>query len=298
MIQRFLLLIFALVASQGMVAAQISGEININNPSPMLGEIFQLTLRVDVPVEGEILWPNFIGQWGAIEVLRVIESTEENFGATTRYQWVLEVVTWVVGEVILPEWGIAYTIIGGDDTRYSVEFSTLSVTVPSILAEDTPLDSLRPLKPLLEMDYFPTKVVISIGAGLLAGIILIIYQRFRRTSPKPPVEHAFPTEVMSHLDLLQPANQNPVEVYSTIGDVLRRYIGIRFAVDTTDCTTSELIQRVAQRTEGDVVRLRKLLEYIELVRFAGVIPAPETTAAVIKSAKRWIVDTDRRHIAI
>jgi hypothetical protein len=294
MTKRFIVLVLLLSNVRGLAFAQASAEIAISNSAPLIGEVFQVTLQIVVPVGAQVNWPSFVGDWGTIEVTSVSAVREENLTAISRHHLVLEMVAWAVGEITMPRWNITYSI-AGDATPYPVSLPQLTLTVPSILTEDIGAGELRPLKPLLELNYFPYRIVLSLSVGLLTAMSLLVYKRYQSQKSRKILTPVLSSSLITRLELLEPGETNTVSNYAVIGDSLRQYIGIRFSVNLADFTTADLLRYAAQQTDVDVGRLRKLLEYVDLVRFAGVIPTSATTMSVIASAKRWILETEQQH---
>lgn len=297
MIGRLLLILLGFFWLPFLTVAQDSAPLTSSNPTPLIGEPFQLTIRVNLPSNAVVTWPSLIGRWDSIEVLNASDLEQAVLGEITQYQQVLEVVAWKTGIIRTPQWAIPYA--SNDDTSPAELIITpLTITVPSVLGEEENAGVLRPAKPLIESAYFPYKIVISIGAGLLAVVVMHWYWRYRqkRTVIEREERLSAASISLSRLEALRLTPESSIEIYSGIADCLRRYVADRFSVQIEDVTSDELVKLLILRSEGDVTRLRKLLEYVDLVKFAQVVPTAETTTNVIKSAERWIVDIEQQHI--
>lgn len=218
----------------------------------------------------------------------------------TLFGWVVPFKT---GVITIPPIRAFYETTSG--ARGSVDSDSSSVYVRSILPENA--QDIRPLKPNISA---PSDVVSYILMGLLACILIAVVvfavrlsRRWRKKLPvseprvpsRPAHEIAFEElEKIASLNLLSQSRFK--EYYTFLSETLKRYIGNRFAFETLDLTTFELVIEIRQRdipnpAAGD---FRSFLERSDLVKFAKFVPAYDEMESAIEVVRELVERTMAR----
>lgn len=149
------------------------------------------------------------------------------------------------------------------------------------------------LEPLPWMRYGPAVAGICLALGLLA----VGYLLWRRRPAHGTSESVLaPDELaLSQLEQLQKEGliqqRRIKEFYSRLSDTLRGFIGTIFSFDGLECTTSELMERLAEQPVPRQVweETRKLLEEADLVKFAKYRPEGSVCEKALERARSLVV---------
>lgn len=159
---------------------------------------------------------------------------------------------------------------------------------------------VRPLKSQWEVppDYVKWALIALAGLALVAAIVWWIRRRRGRVIAAAP-EVRLPPDSIALAELEKIAGMGLIErgelkeYYTLVADVVRRYLGARFDVETLDRTTHELLAELARRRIS-VDGLGALLEEADLVKFAKFHPDLARAESAIERARRIVVETTPR----
>jgi hypothetical protein len=151
-------------------------------------------------------------------------------------------------------------------------------------AEDiTPIEEL----PLEDELSLVTVLTWAAGALFAAGMLALLVWRAtrwrRRPRPKLPPEQAAAAELDRLLALDLPGQGEVGQYFTSLGDVVRRYLDERYGLQTMRQTTAECLDAVRETAgwaEGRREGLRGFLEACDRVKFSGAA----ATAAECQSA--------------
>jgi hypothetical protein len=270
------------------VTARLSAD------SVRIGERVRLTLRAERAVGARVLFPPADAGgdvFGALEVVREAgrgTRSLEDGRAVDSVSY--EVTTFALDRVRVP--GLPIRVVEGADTT---RVSTAARTVPVASVVGADASGLRTGAPLLP---FPRPV----GRWLLwgaVGAVLIgggAYWWWRRPPPAEEgtarVSSAAPHEaVVTRLRALaaEADLQSPDAIkafYVALARILRVYLADAYDVAALETTTPEVVAALTARPDvpkAAVERVEAVLKRADLVKFAGVRPAPSAT----KETHRW-----------
>ena len=170
-----------------------------------------------------------------------------------------------------------------------------------------PAEDIRPLKGPAELwDWwsFLGWVLLSAAAAALLFLLARFWRGRRKIEkqsvpegpPKPPHETAL--EALSRLEQSDLLRKRELKLfYSELSDILRRYLGARFGVDTLDRTTWEIHRLLKE--EGVSLSVsdtaRDILEEADLVKFAKYFPPPEIPLKTLDHARTLVRQTCVSH---
>lgn len=289
----FLVLLMFLVSGVGNVRGQdeVRATFSADRGAPLIGEPVRLMLTIDAPADTAVTLPDFPLDWPPFMVTAVSLAQMTGSGGRRIYRQEISVILWHPGDHQTPEMFIEYVVAGSTETlRIAIE--PASFTVPSVLDPDKL--TLRPLKPLLTLPYVSPLVVLAgaagvIGAAFGAGRWLKQHRAAVALAPAPG-DNA--SRVLRELQRF--ASLPAFRAYPLIGDALRHYVEEQAGVPAEEMTTDELLTALAagpRFTEQHRLELRRILERVDLVKFAQYQPAAEATRKLVQAAARWIEST-------
>jgi len=287
----------------GVTAAQphLQADARVSVDSVRIGERFTLTLTVRRPAGAAAQFPTADADpivFGDLEVLdrrssrtrrpeagRVIESAS------------YEVTTFALDSAHVP--GLPVRVVGDGDTAV-VATSARTVPVPSVLEPGA--TDLREGDLLAPFPY-PLWAWLLLGAAVLVGIGGGGYLWWRTQTmadaetDRSASEEAAPQAVAAaRLRALRSHDlTDPEEVesfYVELADAVRTYLSRRLDIRTRERTTREVVRALARQTDVPAStrdRVQDVLEQADLVKFAGVRPAPPTATEALRDA-RTVID--------
>ncbi|MBI5669792.1 MAG: hypothetical protein HZC41_17480 [Chloroflexi bacterium] len=265
----------------------------MNKGAPLIGEPVRVTLTIDAPADAVVMLPDFPLEWPPFMVTGVSPAVVTEAGGRKTLHQEITAILWQIGDFETPETWIEYALSGSPES-FRIAVEPAFFTVPSVL---NPNDlTLRPLKPPLALPYVSPwlllgSTLILVGAAFGAGRWL----RRRRTVHTVQM----PEDVVSRtLRELQGISTLPASrAYPLVGDALRKYVEEQAGVPAEEMTTEELLAALqAQPRFGEPHRheLRRILERVDLVKFAQYQPEADSTRKLVQAAARWIETTAAR----
>lgn len=258
-----------------------------------IGERFQLTLTAERAAEARVLFPS-ADAFGALEVLGERERGTRSLNDERAVDSVsYEVTTFALDRARLP--ALPVRIIEGGDTTTAVTSPQL-VSVASVVGADA--SGLRTDTPLAPFPRSPWPFVLwgAVGAALVGGGAYWWWRRQTPSSaPTGTTAEATPYDtartrlrtLASSADWRDPDAVKPF--YVELADILRTYLADALGVAARERTTREVVadlRRRADLPDEAVDRVEAVLKRADLVKFAGVRPAPEKS----KETGRWTRD--------
>jgi hypothetical protein len=138
---------------------------------------------------------------------------------------------------------------------------------------------------------------------LVAGFFILrtLKRRAARALQKMLPKKPYDTATLERLDALLKAGWlekgNFKPFYFGVSEALKFYLGERFDFDARESTTSELFAFLRERvgmpglTEGVVVRIERLFEKMDPVKFADVVPNDGEARAIHREARELVSST-------
>jgi hypothetical protein len=194
-------------------------------------------------------------------------------------------------------------VIDGLDTVYSNQVALKVSTIP--VDTDNPEDFFdikevwKP--PFVLADYYPWIFGILISLFLICVVGYIIQRKrnqkplvpFRRETPKlPPHEQAImELNCIKQQKLWQQGRSK--EYYTSITEILRRYIVARFGINAMKMTSGEILDIIKRNSEADSVyeNLKQILQLADFVKFAKWNPLPDENDLSMMNAYLFVNQT-------
>lgn len=176
-----------------------------------------------------------------------------------------------------------------------VETPALPVTVDSLIGDDDDPSRFAEIKGSVGPRRFrphPIPALIA-GAVLLGcGVAGIVIARRRKSAAPPPRERALAE--LGALESKDPRGGEGESIVAAAADVVRRYIGDRFALRAPERTTREFLElaRTSQRISAPHQGLlATFLGHADLVKFAAARADAHAVAGALTAARRFVEET-------
>ncbi|MFQ5877131.1 MAG: hypothetical protein ACE5JH_05500 [Acidobacteriota bacterium] len=263
-----------------------------------LGDPIAVTLRLVYPEGWRIVSFEPERSLGSLVLLdRREEPTRRTEDGMLMDVLVLRVTAFEVGEGAIPRFEVSY--VDPEGLEVTARSEPIPFAVVSVLSEgDTePADIKGPVA----MPESPLWPWLLLGATALAAALYAWRRRRRRRAtaaatppapPRPPHETAYADlQRLLSSDLL--ARGRVKEFYIELSEILRRYVGARFRIETFERTTSEILEglREVRAGAGAITSSREFFGTCDLVKFAKYVPASEQTRAHVERAYRLVDET-------
>lgn len=196
-----------------------------------------------------------------------------------------------------------FVVIGQNDTVYSEQLALKVSTIPVDTSKPEEFSDIKDTwkPPFVLADYYPI-IYGVLFALLFICIIGYIIKRlknkqsiipFKKSEPKlPPHEQAIKElEEIKQQKLWQQGRNK--EYYTSITDVLRKYIVDRFGVNAMEMTSSEILDLLRKDENAKPVfdNLKQILMLADFVKFAKMNPLPDENNQSMNNAYLFINQT-------
>lgn len=286
------ILMLCLVVGIGFAHGQgeVRAAFSVDNGAPLIGEPVRLTLTVVAPADAVVTLPDFPLEWLPLMVTGVSPVSVTEAGGRKSLRQEITAILWQPGDYTTPETFVEYRLSGSPEV-FRIAIEPTFFTIPSVL---TPNDlRLRPLKPPLALPYVSPWLLL----GGVVGLAAVAFGVGRSLRVRQAVRAAqMPEDAVSRtLRELQGIGSLPAfRAYPLVGDALRKYVEQQAGVPAEEMTTEELLSALQAQSRFDEPRrleLRRILERVDLVKFAQYQPEADSTRKLVQAAARWIETT-------
>ncbi len=260
--------------------AEVTGEASVNPRLVRIGVPFEIILEIHADEEISISSPSFPEPDGVrLSRNRINDHTEMSVqGGQTQllYTAIAEYQPVEPGTYEIGPFRIRYTTATGHNRELQFE----PVTVEIYGDAPRPASTIIPGHMPWWWRYFVIALLVAMLAGLIAAWIALRRRQPRKAAPVPflpfgksPEQVAL--EEIKALPVPDAGDEPAVKIYyDQIDDILRRYITIRYDVQTQDLTTYEIRLEFhsKQRFDSRVKGLFVLLNDCDWVKFAKTRP--------------------------
>ena len=294
--------VIALLAWASTVGAEVhdaAGVVYVATDGPRdsvtVGQRFPVAYKLTAPDSLSFVTPAKIDA-GKCRVVSMAWHETRAEGAVERTADVFMVPV-ALDSVTVPPVSFDFVSPRGDTLRAWSEGFDVPIRRIALTSED-----LRPLKSQWDVPPDYVKWAAIALAVLALGALIVWWVRKRRARIVDVVpELRLPPDTIALAELEKIAALGLVErgefkpYYTLVTDVVRRYLGARFGVETMDRTTHELLDDLSRRRH-DVHGLEALLNEADLVKFAKLKPEAPAALRAIESARAIVVETTPREV--
>ena len=289
-------------------SAQIEGNVRPSNAPRIsgrfepdsigIGDRFTYSIEVEKDLVQTVIFPNFAASAG--EQFELIEDvpvdTLERDGRRLKLRKSFRLAAFQEGvQRILPQ--VMYADKNIIDTLYGEDTLSLLVTTFEIDSTSHSIFDIKPQKTLpFRFGEISGYLMWSLVALVVLAIGLYVAYRIMRhygkslsdifhpAPPMPPHEEAF--RALERLYVLRLCQHDKHKLYySTLTDILRRYIAARFEVGAMEMTSDEIIaaMREVELPKKAAMDMADVLRAADLVKFAKAIPESEENEAAYQA---------------
>jgi BatD DUF11 like domain len=269
----------------------------VEPPEAKIGEPFTRTLAITHPLAHryELVLPSDAGDFEVLDHSRRREDAGEN--ATTTFS--LRLSAFALGKLTLPP--LTFEVWTPEGAR-AFTSEPAEIVVVATLAEDAregaELRDIRPPEAVPVPSY--TLAWILLGVAAAAALAFPAWRWWRRPRPaKATPAPTRPLEVRTREALESLARENlpalgrTKEYYSRLSEIVRGYLGERYAVEALECTSSELLAALRGLPAPQLPRdaLAEFLSDSDLVKFARAQRTPDDCARSLDFAYLLVART-------
>ena len=275
--KHILLFFLSVITAQVCMAQAGSASATIDRNKILIGEPITLTLEATLPADVTPQWFQLdsIPHFEYIDFGKIDSTLNDN---EKRYKQVLSITSFDSGRWVIPSLSLE---VNG---RYYV---TDSLPVSVAFSNFDPRQDYHDIKDILEIDNPALAYVNWVLAGitLLSIIGLVYFVRKSRLAQGTVVKEISVldplAEAMQALESLRkqhlPEKGEVKRYYTTLNDVIRRFISRKMGYSTMEKTNEELLLQVKQTgiPHEEMIRLAQTLRMSDAVKFARYTPANE-----------------------
>jgi hypothetical protein len=263
-----------------------------------VGDQFHLTVSVTHGQAEQVHWPDSL-KLAPFELLGRATPPPTNEGDRVTSTLELTLTVFQLGDLDLPSIPVVVEGGGRSDTLAT---DAWKVTVRSVgVAQDSDIRDVKgPLS--IPRNWWTLVPWILGGLALVAGGYWLYRRYWRREARAEAVRPSpqFPPHWIAHqaLDDLERSDLlsrgQVKEYYDRASDIVRRYFEDRYQVAALEMATTEVLDGLQNvDMEPDTLdEVRRFLDTCDLVKFAKLIPSPETCRELVPAA-RHIVDATK-----
>ena len=280
--------------------APVTLEVGVDRSSVTVGDPVTLTFRLRHARDVSIVTFDADRALAALEVLdqkegapRVLED-----GRVEELRTVT-VAAYETGSKELAPVRVIYKDAAGREG--SVAARRVPINVTSVLTEgqNEPADLKKPAQ-LPERALWPWMLLAALLAAALLAFLWWRHLRRRPEAAAPaPAAPPRPAHEIAYAELQRLLSSNLLEkgavkeFYIELAEIIRRYLGRRFAIDTFERTSSEILDslRMARAPVKAMAMVSEFLSACDLVKFAKHVPDTDETRRTVESAYRLVDET-------
>jgi hypothetical protein len=288
-------------AAAGEGAVQLTGR--LDHISVTVGDPVVLTYTLHRPAASEVVSFDADQALSSLTVLNQMQGAPRALpDGSVEETRMLVVAAFKTGRQEIPALKVVTRDAAGHEA--TTASAPMSFDVASVLkeGETSPADLKHPFA-MVETRYWPW---IALGVLLIAAAATLWWRRRRRRPapalpavppPIPRPEHEIAYEELQQLLASGRLERGETKAfYIELAEILRRYLGRRFAIETFERTTFEILEALrAARLHANAATLAaQVLGSCDLVKFAKYVPERDETRRHVELAYRLIDETRRR----
>jgi hypothetical protein len=281
-------------------ASPVTLEVSADRSSVTVGDPVTLTFRLRHAKDVSVVTFDADGALAALEVLDQKEATPRVLeDGRVEEMRTVTVAAYETGSKEIAPVRVIYKDAAGKEG--SVAARRIPISVTSVLTEgqNEPADLKKPAE-MPERALWPWMLLVAL---LVAALVAFLWWRRRRRRPDAdavvPAAPPRPAHEIAYAELQRLLNSSLLEkgavkeFYIELAEIIRRYLGSRYGVDTFDRTSSEILDslRLARAPVKAMAMISEFLSACDLVKFAKHVPDKDETRRTVESAYRLVDET-------
>lgn len=242
-----------------------------------IGDLLQYNVTINAASNVIVQMPDTRDAFGGFTLYRQEDIPPQHLNNRVIYTRTYTLETYITGNYDIPGPHITYRI---DGIAHSLTGATISVSVRSVVTNDTAFTGIRPLKGPVEIaqetiSEWRYMLIAILAAFLAAACVLIALRRRKRIIKSPPPipahERAY-TSLHALAEEHLPEKGYMKEYFYRLSHILRLYCEDRFGLHAPERTTEEFLQELhttsilAERYRDIIAQF---LTHSDLVKFAN-----------------------------
>lgn len=298
-IKKYLYILFLFCAVSNANAQQPIATAHADTNSILIGSPVNIQLRLSQPKSLKIDWPDIdsIGQFEVLSKGKIDTLNTDEKGILLRSQ-ILTVTAYDSGHLTVPSFDFKYKV---DSSENFKEVTTDPLQINVLLVPVDTTKEIRDIRPVVEVPYDWTFIfIVIISILILAFICFRIYKWWKKKQlliiPKAaPVilrpAHEIALEALQQLEEGKYWQQGNIKFYySTLTDIIRHYIELRWGVNAMELTSDEILANgfVSMLEPEQKEKLSYLLRLSDLVKFAKSQPLSYESEQSMQTAEQFV----------
>jgi len=272
---------------------------SLNTDVVLIGDHTALNVRVEAPTNSNLQWHDLDSTYSGIEILNVSRIDTVQKDGQFVYSQKINLIPFDSGYYALTPISFPINLNGSWDTLKS---NALALKVESIPVDTT--QAIKAIKPPISIPWHWKDALPYAGAamGVLALIGLLAFLLTRKKEKPEKVEVVIDNRSAQQIafEKLEMLEQHQFwqkgkikKYYVELTYILREYIENRFETDALESTSEEIIDSLKVSNVKTTLkeRLRNVLDWADLVKFAKASPGGETHLEALKTVKKFIQKT-------
>lgn len=286
-------------------APGITIKTSVDRAEIYIGDLITYSLSI-IHDSDVVLTPPPIGaNLGAFDVKNYEDLPEKRLeDGSIRTESRFSLTTFTTGDYLIPPIPVEFML--PDSTRKVLISEPIPIKVKSLLAEGADTTDIKELKAPIEFkSKWPWWYYAAAGIILLCLIGFILWRIFRhKEEEKAPVDTRKPWEIASEKLAFLKEKNLPLAgefklYYVELTDIVREYLQRIYKIPVLDMTTYEFTSimddlDMAPEMES---RIKSLLNFADLVKFAKYIPESDKAIADFDEACAIVEDVKRYELA-
>ena len=287
------------------VSGPVEVRVELSPDEPVIGDPIILHIEVLAEPGVEVLMPAF-GE--ALDRFRIVDFVPRESltpdGQTLHSQrYTLQVPS--SGEHTLPPILLEFVdhrpgqVATPDDLdAYEILTESLPFQVASVVPDSASADLSPPMEALSLSRGNGVLWQWILGGGFLLALASVFFVRaWRNWSAKAAVRTAWQmadSELQALLSGPLPQGVNTSAFFVELSGIVRRYLENRFSVRSPELTTERFLEEVSGSPDlgrPHQLLLQEFLSQCDLVKFAHVVPTPDSVRETIRKARRFVDET-------
>jgi hypothetical protein len=282
-------------------SVQVSAK--LDSTSLRIGEQIHLNLNAVVPPNTQIIFPAIPDTIHKLEIVQrsKVDTTKSQDGKTTTYHQQITLTAFDSGFYVIEPFTFKFRKEGSNDE------DTISTEAMLVQVMTVPVDTTREIKdikPPVEVPFtFRDALPYIIGAIVLFALVYLIIRYFQKRKkiipefkPKAPPRpaHEIALEALRKTGEQKLWQQGFYKEYqSAVADIVRQYIEHRFSIQALEYPTDETLEHFRNNLgiPEAMEKLRQLLQFADMVKFAKAIPIATENENAMQQAIDFVMLT-------
>jgi hypothetical protein len=259
-----------------------------------VGEPFEIRVRIRVPADAEITFPDNPDTTGAVQARdpRTIETADsvQFLDETAIYR----LAAWDTDSQSVR---LAEAIVTWNGVQKRVPIDVVTIFVRSVLPADSALRVPKPARPIWETRPFPWWILAAVLAALAIGLGIWWWMRRRRRRPRPAIvvdPYARALKELKRIEAMGLIGAGErTRFVALLVEVLRDYLAARYPDASLALTSREVVGAVRAQPAVPVEQLARALHEADLAKFAGWALSEDRARALARDV-RAIIDHEHK----